>query len=734
VDTGGSISVGGTFANPGTININSGGTLWTRSFDNTGTINLNFGTLAINATFPTNLGNIVGSGSVALSLAFTPDVIANFPGLSNTFFDVGPNGTLNAAGTTLLINPGTYQFRLAGGTINAATITSTGGIPLVATRGVGTVNGATLNVDVTVLDGAAIVLNNTVQTGRTIQTQPVSGTSGVECSGTLTGPGGLTILFGGSGQHSVVRPPSLPPSGSLTLGSDVTIQTNGGGGTIGATGFSTINGGTILSQTAGQSISTAGTFTNLGVMRAASGAVLSMGSFWTNGGTIDIASGGSLLLGGSFTTASIGTITNAGSAAITGTLTASGSVPLNLDATGSWKLQGGTLSGVTVNVTSPAALGVSTKTSRMVGCSVNGDIVFDPVTPLAVSNGLILNGSVSGNGTMTLSGTPCFLEPSTGQLTIGPATWVVFSSGPNQIGAPSLSTVNQGTVDFFNGPGAIAGNFTNSGTVIVESGVSVTASNVTGTGTISNSGTLLFNGTNQPTQKALIGSGTTTLNAASLALRQLQQGTLSLTNGASAIIAPRISGGTLSTLSKVSLSADSKLDLADNDLILNYFGTSPKPQIAAALAAGYHNGDWSGPQLTSSAAATAAADSNALYKTALGYAEASALQVGTFDGRSVDTTTILIAYTITGDANLDRTVNTSDFTALAAHFGSTTAGWNDGDFNYDGVVNAIDFNVIATNFGSALPTASLGLVVPEPQLFAAACAFALTRRRRSRSR
>jgi hypothetical protein len=105
-----------------------------------------------------------------------------------------------------------------------------------------------------------------------------------------------------------------------------------------------------------------------------------------------------------------------------------------------------------------------------------------------------------------------------------------------------------------------------------------------------------------------------------------------------------------------------------------------------------------------------------LHKTALGYAEASALGIGTFSGQVVDSTSVLIAYTYAGDANLDRTVDTIDFNLLAANFSGSGKIWGQADFNYDGSVDTIDFNLLASNFSLSLPSAttSLAAVVPEP--------------------
>ena len=77
-----------------------------------------------------------------------------------------------------------------------------------------------------------------------------------------------------------------------------------------------------------------------------------------------------------------------------------------------------------------------------------------------------------------------------------------------------------------------------------------------------------------------------------------------------------------------------------------------------------------------------------------------------------------------GDATTNGIVNTSDFTAMASHFGTTGATWQQGDFNGDGKVNALDFNILSSNFGKqSLPSwaqsaPALGSAVPEPATLA----------------
>ena len=81
-------------------------------------------------------------------------------------------------------------------------------------------------------------------------------------------------------------------------------------------------------------------------------------------------------------------------------------------------------------------------------------------------------------------------------------------------------------------------------------------------------------------------------------------------------------------------------------------------------------------------------------------------------------------FTLLGDANLDGTVNSEDFTPFSANL-SKNGLWDDGDFNYDGTVNAEDFSPFSHNLGqSATLAAAAGTLelangislanVPEP--------------------
>ena len=65
--------------------------------------------------------------------------------------------------------------------------------------------------------------------------------------------------------------------------------------------------------------------------------------------------------------------------------------------------------------------------------------------------------------------------------------------------------------------------------------------------------------------------------------------------------------------------------------------------------------------------------------------------------------------TFFGDADLNQSVNFSDFLALSQSYGSE-AGWADGDFDGSGDVGFSDFLLLAANFGSRASAAA----VPEP--------------------
>jgi hypothetical protein len=172
-----------------------------------------------------------------------------------------------------------------------------------------------------------------------------------------------------------------------------------------------------------------------------------------------------------------------------------------------------------------------------------------------------------------------------------------------------------------------------------------------------------------------------------------------------------------------------QFDLTDNAAIVNYTGVSPvatvREKILSARGGPGLGGAWTGTGITSST--TAAANQTVPDSRSLGYTENASLPLGaytTFHGAAVDNTSVLIAYTRTGDANLDGVVNDDDITIVGATYapGVQQASWALGDFDYNGFVDDDDVTLLGAFYDpSAPPLAVLPvgssasvIAVPEP--------------------
>jgi T5SS/PEP-CTERM-associated repeat protein len=322
----------------------------------------------------------------------------------------------------------------------------------------------------------------------------------------------------------------------------------------------------------------------------------------------------------------------------------------------------------------------------------------------------IFNGTVS-----TLASTLVFSEIGKG---IGATGAVTLGNGARWISSPALliGKLGAGTLNVNAGAIATLSSVYVGGSTAVAGGMGVFdisggTTSISGTLKIWNNGTLHWNG------------------------GALSAPTIALSGGGKAIL----SSGDDKVLRLSSISIDSaggsKLDLADNAMVIDYTSSSPRASIQSLLNIGAAGGSWNGNGITSSSAAGAA---STLHKTALGYAEASSIFASfpaSFLGQSVDSTTVLVRYTLAGDSNLDGVVNAIDFGALSSNFGGVGKLWTQGDFNYDGAVNSADFNLVAANFATALasPAIETMALLPEPSMMLAMMVFwHFPRRRRFR--
>ncbi|MGO9468528.1 MAG: malectin domain-containing carbohydrate-binding protein, partial [Isosphaeraceae bacterium] len=223
-------AAGSTIAATGaTLNLgDSAGNAWS----NQGTIS------ATNSTV--NLG---GSFSVAGLGSFTP-----FGGTVNL------TGTLNNTGTTLALTAATGSWNLLGGTISGGTVSEAGGAELTFTTSGGTLAAVTFdnNLDLTsVNDANATITDGLTLDGATVDLGNAAGTTygELDFSGTQTLGGTGTVLFGKDGSNTVYE--TAYPSGTLTLGSGITVR--GSSGTIGGyyTSDAVVNQGTIAADDSG---------------------------------------------------------------------------------------------------------------------------------------------------------------------------------------------------------------------------------------------------------------------------------------------------------------------------------------------------------------------------------------------------------------------------------------------------------------------------------------------------
>ena len=143
---------------------------------------------------------------------------------------------------------------------------------------------------------------------------------------------------------------------------------------------------------------------------------------------------------------------------------------------------------------------------------------------------------------------------------------------------------------------------------------------------------------------------------------------------------------------------DGILDLNDNAMVVDHDGTSPVSDIQAMITAAYDTGVGSGHWGESGITSSLADDST----YAVGYADRSELSSTPAVFSTADMTSVLVRFTLYGDADLDGTVNLLDFNRLSANFNGTNKVWSQGDFNYDTQVNLLDFNKLAANFNDSL--------------------------------
>ncbi len=158
------------------------------------------------------------------------------------------------------------------------------------------------------------------------------------------------------------------------------------------------------------------------------------------------------------------------------------------------------------------------------------------------------------------------------------------------------------------------------------------------------------------------------------------------------------------------------LDLTNNGILVDFATDAAARAFETDLRGwlldgrggpGIGSGRWDGTGITSSTAE----DRNMSDPEArsVGYAVNADLPLGSksfFIGQEVDTSSILVLYTVTGDVDLDGDVDDDDVTVIGAFWqpGTSKPHWFQGDLDYNGAVDDDDVTLLGVFYGTSRET------------------------------
>jgi T5SS/PEP-CTERM-associated repeat protein len=267
-----------------------------------------------------------------------------------------------------------------------------------------------------------------------------------------------------------------------------------------------------------------------------------------------------------------------------------------------------------------------------------------------------------------------------GTLGLSFGTSDVFGAVANGSGGKTIVSGNSNAT--FYGPMTVHGG----GELRVSTGsTAVFFGNVTNNGTVSGGGTKLFEGGSVGVMGALHTGGSTIVESgAMVSASSIRESSLTV-NGLVHVAANGAEAG-VSAISSLSVGAGGLLDLADNDLLVDYDGPSVESYVRGLVIAGRATGQGIVTLETG------------LDDTVLAVADNADFGRSMWLDQSIDTSTIIGKYTFFGDANLDGKVTGDDYVAVDSNLG-TGNSWLEGDFNMDGRTSGDDYVAIDSNLG-----------------------------------
>jgi fibronectin-binding autotransporter adhesin len=713
-------------------------------------VSLNSAVLRTNSSFSSARTLFISGSTLEQTNGSTLTLAAGIGGGSGVTTKMG-NGTLILAANSAR----TGTIDIASGTLIAKTSGALGSTAVNLTLGQPTLQ----------IDNVAVANALTMQNGSTLQGAGVASATGslaITASGTAaistslsTDTFSLTGVISGAGSQLNVNGPGTV----ILAGSAANTHS----------GLTSVNEGTLrLAKTSGNAIAT-----NVSIGDGSGTDVL------VNDAPEQIANGNVNVFSPSATwnlgpfTETIGTVTMSGGNIIT-------------NGVGTIILNGGVASGITTfsstttaNITANINLNGQLRGLNVQNGTANPDLII---------NGVISNGSLgkSNSGSVVLTGPAS--NTFTGPIQINAGTLTLAKFDPGIIALPgdvtlgtqgaatlrldqseqiadtaSLFMGSAGTFDLqsatetINNLNMTGGNITGTGTLILNGNLTTTtaATSAAISTTVNlNAGSRTFsvadgtaisdlaisgtvrNGTLNKTGAGLLalsGGGpsshqnlTINLNAGGLTINQTQRLTaLNITTGLTATMIAN--GNRVLSTDTLSIAPSSRVDLNDNDLVVN---NGSYTQIRTWVQSGFGNPANSG--ITSSTAT--GNQILALFDNALVGREA-------WLGVPVFPNAIVGKYTYFGDVNIDGQVTGDDYTIIDANLNTTPptgVEWLRGDANRDNAVTGDDYTVVDANLGSGvgnpLVPAHLISAIPEPltlPLLAATLALLARRTRRS---